>query len=70
MSSDDEYYDSDDQMSLEDSDEDYGFDTTGDEAAQRKVRGQGQGFSCLTSVAGLSRPLLHSFPACRANTRF
>jgi hypothetical protein len=38
MSSEDEYYDSDDQMSVEDSDGDYGFDNTGEEAAQRKVR--------------------------------
>jgi hypothetical protein len=57
MSSDDEYCDSDDQMSMEDSDEDYGFDNTGEEAAQRKVGRQTEAFSCLPSVAGLSRPV-------------
>jgi hypothetical protein len=56
MSSEDEYYDSDDQMSVEDSDGDYGFDNTGEEAAQRKVRRMGPAFSCLPRVAGLSRP--------------
>jgi hypothetical protein len=63
MSSEDEYYDSDDQMSMEDSDEDYGFDTTGEEAAQRKVGCQGQAFSCLPSVEGLS-PSPAAFFSC------
>ncbi|WIA08252.1 hypothetical protein OEZ85_007696 [Tetradesmus obliquus] len=65
MSSDDEYYDSDDQMSLEDSDEDYGFDTTGDEAAQRKskyevmtradiLRRQKEAIEQVTSILGIS----------------
>jgi hypothetical protein len=70
MSSEDEYYDSDDQMSVEDSDGDYGFDNTGEEAAQRKVRWLGWAFSCSPWLQGYPAHLLHCTLPCRASIWF
>jgi hypothetical protein len=67
MSSEDEYYDSDDQMSVEDSDGDYGFDNTGEEAAQRKARRLGRVFSCLPRLQVYPAHLLHCTLPRRAN---